>query len=143
MFALARATLADPWQLQVQAKFQHAGFAPAEGAPGLRGLTGSIAGTESGGHVYIDTNAAVFNWPSQFPQPVALEAFKTNLYWKRTAEELLVATPSWQMKTRDGDIHGQASWQQPADGSSPVLTLVGGIQNGNVASCAQLFCRAD
>ena len=141
LFALSRATLSSPWQLQVQANFQSAGFAPAEGAPGLRGLSGSVAGTESGGHVYIDTNTAVFNWPIQFPQPVALQVLKTNLYWKRTAEEFLVATPSWELKTHDGDIHGQMSWQHPADGSSPVLTLVGGIQNGNVASARNYLPR--
>jgi uncharacterized protein (TIGR02099 family) len=141
IFALARPTLADPWQLQVQAKFQRAGFAPAEGAPGLRGLSGSMAGTESGGHVFIDTNTAVFNWPSQFSQPVPLEVLKTNLYWKRTTEELLVATPGWELKTRDGEIRGKTAWRQPADGSSPVLTLVGSIQNGNVASARNYLPR--
>ena len=141
VFALARNTLADPWQLQVQAKFQRAGFAPAEGAPGLRGLTGSIAGTESGGHVYIETSTAVFHWPTQFPQPVELEVLKATIYWKRTTEELLVATPVWEVKTRDGDIHGQLSWQQPADGTSPLLTLVGRIQNGNVASARNYLPR--
>jgi uncharacterized protein (TIGR02099 family) len=142
VFALARNTIADPWQLQVQAKFQRAGFAPAEGAPGLRGLSGSIAGTESGGHLFIDTNTAVFHWPSQFPQPVELQVLKANLYWKRTAEELLVATPSWEAKTHDGDMHAQVAWQQPADGSSPVLTLVGGIQNGSVANARNYLPRA-
>jgi uncharacterized protein (TIGR02099 family) len=141
LFMLSRNTLADPWQLQVQAKFQRAGFAPAQGAPGLRGLTGSIAGTESGGHVYIDTKTAVFNWPSQFLQPAPLEVFNVNLYWKRTAEGLLVATPIWQVKTHDGDIHGRVSWHQPADGSSPLLTLVGSIQNGSVASARNYLPR--
>ncbi len=141
LFALSRNTLAEPWRLQVQAKFQRAGFAPAEGAPGLRGLSGSIAGTESGGHVAIDAGAAAFNWPSQFPQPVELEAFKVNLYWKRTNEELLIATPIWQAKTHDADIHAQVAWQQPADGSSPVLTLVGSVQNGNVAGARNYLPR--
>jgi uncharacterized protein (TIGR02099 family) len=141
VFALARNTLADPWQLQVQAKFKRAGFAPAAGAPGLRGLTGSIAGTESGGHVYLDTNTAVFHWPTQFALPVELEVLKANIYWKRSDEELLVATPVWEVKTHDGDIHAQLSWQQPADGSSPLLTLVGRIQNGNVASARNYLPR--
>ncbi len=38
--ALARSTAADPWRLQVQAKFRDVGFAPVGRAPGLRGLTG-------------------------------------------------------------------------------------------------------
>ena len=120
--------------MQVQAKFQHAGFASVDGVPGLRGIAGSIAGNERGGQVVIDTHAGVFHWPTQFPRSVELERLKANIYWKRTAEELLIASPDWEIKTHDGEIRGQAAWRQPADGSSPMLTLVGGIQNGNAGN---------
>ena len=131
---LERSRAGDPWRMQVQAKFQHAGYASFGGVPGMRGVAGSIAGNESGGHVAIDTSTAVFHWPAQFPQPVELERFKANLYWKRTAQELLIASPDWELKTHDGDILGQLAWHQPTDGSSPLLTLVSTIQNGNVAN---------
>jgi uncharacterized protein (TIGR02099 family) len=124
----------DPWRMQVQAKFQHAGYASFGGIPGLRGIAGSIAGNESGGHIAIDTDTGVFHWPTQFPQPVDLERFKADLYWKRTEQELLLASPGWELKTHDGDILGQLAWHQPADGSSPQLTLVSTILNGNVAN---------
>ncbi len=139
--ALARNTAADPLRLQVQAKFRDVGFAPVGRAPGLRGLTGSIAGTESGGHVTIDTPAAVLSWPAQFPHPVDLDALTTTVYWKRTSEELLVATPDWEMKNRDAGVRLKAAWAEPADGSSPVLTLVSSVQNGNVASTHNYFPR--
>ncbi len=129
--ALQRTQLSDPWQMRVQARFQHAGIAALNGAPGVRGIAGSIAGNERGGHLIIDTNTAVFHWPTQFPRAVQLEQLKANIYWKRTAGELLIASPDWQLKNHDGEIHGQAAWHQPADGSSPVLTLVGGMQSGN------------
>lgn len=139
--ALARSTAADPLRLQVQAQFRDVGFAPVGRAPGLRGLTGSIAGTESGGHVTIDTPTAVFSWPAQFPHPVELDALTTTVYWKRTNEELLVATPDWKMKNRDAGVRLKAAWAQPADGSSPVLTLVSSVENGNVASTHNYFPR--
>ena len=47
----AREPPTEPWRLQIQAKFRDAGFAPVGARPGLRGLTGTLAGTESGGHV--------------------------------------------------------------------------------------------
>jgi uncharacterized protein (TIGR02099 family) len=134
LVALARNTVSDPWRLQVQAKFQRAGFAPVGAAPGIRGLSGSIGGNESGGHVYFDSPTAVFSWPAQFSQPVELQPFQSNLFWKRDAKELLVATPGFEAKTRDFELHGQGSWQQPNDGGSPVLTLLSNIQNGKVAS---------
>ncbi len=140
--ALSRDAVTNPWRLQVQAKFRDLGFAPVGRAPGLRGLSGSIAGNETGGHVAIDTPKAVFNWPGQFAQPVDLMPLKSTLYWKRTNEELLIATPDWEMRNRDGAVHGKAAWAVPADGSSPVLTLVATVENGNVASARNYLPRA-
>jgi uncharacterized protein (TIGR02099 family) len=139
--AMSRNSAADPWRLQVQAKFQGIGFAPLGRAPGLRGLTGTIAGNESGGHVNIDTRTAVFSWPGQFRQPVDLETLTTTLYWKRTQEELLIATRGWELKNRDGEIHGKVALQLPADGSSPMLTLAAAIENGNVANARNYLPR--
>jgi len=48
-----------------------------------------------------------------------LERLKATIYWKRTAQELLIASPDWLIKTHDGEIHGQTAWHQPADGGSP------------------------
>ncbi len=142
VIAWARNRETDPWRLQIEAKFRDFGFAPVGRAPGLRGLTGTIAGDESGGHVNIDTRTAVFTWPTQFPHPVDLETLKATLYWKRTNEELLVATPNWEMKNRDASVHGKAAWAEPADGSSPVLTLVSTVENGNAANVHNYFPRA-
>jgi uncharacterized protein (TIGR02099 family) len=142
VIALARGTAAEPLRLQVQAKFRDVGFAPVGRAPGLRGLTGSIAGTESGGHVNIDTRTAVFTWPAQFPHPVDLDVLTATLFWRRTDEELLVASPNWEMKNRDAGVRVKAAWAQPADGSSPVLTLVSSVENGNAASAHSYLPRA-
>lgn len=139
---LVRVTVADPWRLQVQAKFHDVGFAPVGKAPGVRGLNGNIAGNEYGGVVNIDSLKAVFNWPVQLSQPVDLQKLKATLYWKRTTEELLVATPDWEMKNRDGQVHGKVAWQLPADGSPPVLTLSAVLENGNVANTHNYLPRA-
>jgi uncharacterized protein (TIGR02099 family) len=132
--AFERATVETPWRMHVQAKFQHAGYASVQGVPGLRGISGSIAGSESGGQVAIDTRAGVFHWPAQFPRPVDLERLRANIYWKRTGQELLIASRDWEIKTHDAEILGQMAWHQPSDESSPVLTLVGVIQNGNAGN---------
>jgi uncharacterized protein (TIGR02099 family) len=129
-----RAAPADPWRMHVAAKFQQAGVASLGGVPGVRGVAGSISGNESGGQVIIDTSNGVFHWPSQFPRDVELERLKANIYWKRTAQELLIASPDWQIKTHDGELRGQIAWHQPSDASSPVVTLVGAIVNGNAGN---------
>ena len=142
VIALARNAASDPWRLQIQAKFRDVGFAPVGRAPGLRGLSGSIAGNERGGQVTIDTHSAIFTWPGQFLQPVDLETLKTTVYWKRTDEELLVATSDWEMKNRDAAVRGKVAWRQPADGSSPELTLVSTVENGNAANTRNYLPRA-
>ena len=139
--ALARPSITAPWRLQVQAKFRDVGFAPVGGAPGLKGLTGTIAGTESGGHLNIEGRSAVFSWPGQFSRPVDLATLKATLYWKRTDEELLVAAPDWTMNNRDAGVHGQVAWAVPADGSSPILTLVATVENGNAANARNYLPR--
>jgi uncharacterized protein (TIGR02099 family) len=140
--ALARTSTGDPWRLKVQAKFRHAGFAPIGRAPGLRGLSGSLAGDETGGHVFLDADGAIFAWPAEFSQPIDFTTFQTKLYWKRSAGELLVATPALQLKTRDAELHAVLSWRQPSDDPSPVLTLVSSVQNGNVANARNYLPRA-
>jgi uncharacterized protein (TIGR02099 family) len=139
---LSRGAATDPWRLAVGAHFRGVGFAPAGRAPGLRGLSGTISGTEFGGRVTIDTHTGVLTWPLQLERPIELSNFKTTLYWKRTAEELLVATPSIELKTRDAALHGPAAWHQPADGGSPVLTLAASVDNGNAAQAHGYLPRA-
>ena len=140
--AMARDNVNDPWRLQVRAKFRDAGFAPVGGAPGLRGLTGMIAGNEQGGRVDIDTHTAVFAWPRQFPRPVDLDTLKTTLFWQRTAAQLLIATPGWEMRNRDAAVHARVAWQQPSDGTSPLLTMAATVENGNVADARNYLPRA-
>ena len=142
VIAVARNTASDPWRLQIQAKFRGVGFAPVGRAPGLRGLSGSIAGNERGGQVILDTHAAVFNWPAQFLEPVDLDTLKATVYWKRTNEELLVATPDWEMRNRDAGVRGKVAWRQLADGSAPELTLVSTVENGNAANTRNYLPRA-
>jgi uncharacterized protein (TIGR02099 family) len=140
-FELTRPTVNDPWRMQLWAAFRDAGFAPVGHAPGMRGLTGKLVGTEAGGRIEIDSHAAIFTWPGQFPLPIELQTFKTTLYWKRDAEQLLIATPDIEIENHDAQVRGKAAWLQPADGSSPILTLVSTVENGNVANARNYLPR--
>jgi uncharacterized protein (TIGR02099 family) len=136
--SLARRSVDDPWRFDAHAKFRDMGFAPVGRAPGLRGLTGSFAGNEVAGHVIIDTQTAVYNWPDQFPEPLPLPVLKTTLYWKRSAQELLVASSDLALRTRDASLKGKLSWTRPSDGSSPVFIMASSIDDANVAN-ARLY----
>src|ERR1700723_2862394 len=51
------------------------------------------------------------------------------------------AARDWEMKNRDGEIHGKVALQLPADGSSPLLTLAAAVENGNVANARNYLPR--
>ena len=136
---LTRASVSDAWRFDARAKFRDMGFAPVGRAPGLRGLSGALVGTEAAGHVIIDTHSAVYNWPDQFPEPIALPALKTTLYWRRSAQELLMATSDLELRTHAARVHAKLAWSQPGDGSSPVFTLASSIDDGNAADAPLYF----
>jgi uncharacterized protein (TIGR02099 family) len=136
--SLARSAVTQPWRFDVHARFRGMGFAPAGGAPGIRGLSGTLAGNETAGHLVLDSHAAIYNWPNQFPQPIGLEVLKGNVYWKRAADELLVATSNLELRTRDAAVRAKLAWRQPADGSSPRLTMASTIDDANAAD-ARLY----
>ncbi len=128
-----RTEAAQPWRFTVQARFRELGFAPVGRLPGLRGLTGAVSGDDSGGRIDLASPAPIYAWPAQFSQPVELQSLKTTLYWKRDAEQMVVATPAVEFKTHDASLHGRFAWRQPFNGDSPVMTLAATVDDGNVA----------
>jgi uncharacterized protein (TIGR02099 family) len=138
---LVRDAPADPWRLQVQATFRGVGYAPFGRVPGFRGITGVIYGNQNGGRVDLDTQSALVAWPGQWPQPVPLDSLSGTIYWKRTTDDLLIASPDLKAANRDGSLHLQGFWQQHTGGDSPLLTLVGGIENGNATAAHTYYPR--
>ena len=131
---LSRADPDAPWSMSVHARFSDAGYAPIGAVPGFRGLSGEIAGNQGGGHVRLDCESLLMAWPAQWPEPVAFDTLKSTVYWSRTADGLLIATPSAEVRNPDGVVHAQAALQLRTGGDSPQLTLVARLENGNVAS---------
>ncbi|HEX4151534.1 MAG TPA: YhdP family protein [Steroidobacteraceae bacterium] len=139
---LKRQSFAAPWRFDAHARFRDVGFAPVGTAPGLRGLSGTLAGNESAGHVILDTRTAVFNWPSQLPQPLGVPLLNASIYWRRNPEELLVASSDLALRTRDATLHGKVAWHQPSDGSSAVLTMADTVDDGNAGDAHLYFPHA-
>jgi uncharacterized protein (TIGR02099 family) len=138
---LDRAAAVDPWRMNVHARFRDAGFAPVGKVPGIHGVSGEIAGTESGGHVTIEMHGGLVNWPAQWLEPVTLDTAKTTLYWRRNADGLLIATPGLEAQNHDAQLHGLLALRVPSDGGSPQLTLVTELANGNVAAAHRYLPR--
>jgi len=139
---LVRATIVDPWHMQVHARFRHVGIASMGKVPGISGVTGEITGTESGGHLALEINSGQVSWPVQWPDPVAVEHGQTTLYWNRMAAGLLIATPGFELHNHDAAASGRVALSLPADGGSPYLTLVTELHDGIVADAHTYLPRA-
>ena len=139
---LLRAGAEQPWRMRVHAAFRGAGFAAAGRAPGMRGLSGTLNGDQGGGRVDLDSHALSIAWPYQWQQPVALDALSGTLYWRRAADELLVASPAIIARNKDAALHLQAAWRQSAGADSPELTVVGGVENGDLTAARNYMPRA-
>jgi uncharacterized protein (TIGR02099 family) len=140
---LERASVAEGWRLDVRARFEEAGFAPLGKAPGLRGLSGTVAGNESGGHITLEGGHLRVSWPRQWRNTMALDRFETTLYWRRDSRGLLLATPGVELANRDAAVHLRAALTLPSEGDSPLLTLVAGIDELNLAAASQYLPRAN
>ncbi|HUX72991.1 MAG TPA: YhdP family protein [Steroidobacteraceae bacterium] len=139
---LSRAHAADPWAFEVRAQFRGAGLAPIGSAPGVRGLSGSLAGSQNGGHITLASHGVTLEWPQQWRQPAALAELDGTIYWRRTAADLLFATPGITAQNDDAKVHALASVSVPANGGSPLLTLVGHLDDGNAADAHLYLPRA-
>ena len=108
----------DPWRLQVQAKFRDVGFAPVGRAPGLRGLTRhDRRQRERRARRHRYAHGGIHLAGAISPARSNLDALKATLYWKRTDEELLVATPDW----RDEESRRRAFTGKRRGGSPPTV----------------------
>ncbi len=123
----------DLWHMQLVGKFRGLGFGAVGGMPGLAGLTGTVAGTDSGGRVVLESRNAGIIWPTQFPKAIDVEILKGTIYWRRTPQQWLVSTVSVEASNHDGRTLTQFAWQR-VDGGAPYLTLVSRINDGNVAN---------
>jgi uncharacterized protein (TIGR02099 family) len=137
--SLKRSSLSAPWQFDAGARFRDVGFAPLARVPGLRGLSGSLAGNEMAGHVLLDTHSAVLSWPGQLARPLDLPLLHGSFYWRRNKDELLVAGSDLELQTRDITLHGKLAWHQPGDGGSPVLVMADTVDNGNAGAATLYF----
>jgi uncharacterized protein (TIGR02099 family) len=139
--ALMRHSVSDPWRFEARAKFRGVGLAPLGHAPGLRGLSGSLAGNEQAGHIILDSENSLFNWPEQFPEPIGVPLLKAMVYWRRDTSGVLIATSNLELHTKDASVHGKIAWNEPADGSSPTFTMASTIDNANAGNARLYFPR--
>ena len=121
----ARLGASQPWQLQVKAQIPRRRLRTDGPCAGIARLERNDRRQRERRPGRIDTRTARVQLAGAVSPAGPLDTLKATLYWKRTAEELLIATPDWEMKNRDASVHGKVAWTAPADGTSPLLDAGG------------------
>ena len=128
----------DPWRFDARAKFRDVGFAPRGPRSGpSRAVSGSLAGNEAAGHVIIDT--AVRRVQLARSVSAAHRAAAAQDHAVLEARRAGAAGGDFRSRAahaRWRRVHGKIAWRQPADGSSPVLTLASYHRQRQRGRCA-------
>ena len=108
-------------EFDVSAEFEAAGFAAANGRPGVRKFSGRVRADRDGGRVEIESTNLVVDLGAELNEPVVLDDAIGTIIWRRNAEGILILSDSVQIRNADFDSRMSLQVSIPADGSSPIV----------------------
>jgi uncharacterized protein (TIGR02099 family) len=137
-----RVATAPGGRLQVRARLADAGFSAAGGAPGVRGLGGTLRGDEHALAFDLDAAAPVtVAWPGSLAAPHRIRLHGTVAGW-REGTGWRAATPALALRGTDygADLRG-GLWFQ-GDGTRPRLDLAADVATAPVVAAKRFWLRA-
>lgn len=110
-------------EIYLAATFQEVSIAPRGRWPGVRNLSGRIAGDLFGGSATLDAPGSGFDLPWMFREPLAFTALKTAVAWSRSEEGLEVRLGTLQLENDDAVVDAQGRLHVPPGDASPELEM--------------------
>lgn len=127
-------TDSQPATYAVDASLANVGFAPVLTAPGLTGIAGKLALTESGGTLDLQTGTVNFDLPRMFRDTLTAEAVAGTVNWSIDPTGVTARSEKLEVVSPDGSASAAVEVFVPRDGSSPVLRLAAQGKDLNVAA---------
>lgn len=109
-----------PPQWKIQGRFDNLGFAALGPVADVSGISGTIDGTDKGGHLALDGKAGAIELPGIFTQPgIGFTALQAELDWKAASDGLHVNLQKATFQNQDA--HGEVSgvWHETGGGTGP------------------------
>lgn len=107
----------------VQASFDQLSLAPVERWPGIRNLSGQLAGDRYNGTASLDARDVAVEFPWLFRNALVLATAEASLDWRRDEAGLRLGVSRVELANEDAVIDGTAALTIPADESSPRLEI--------------------
>lgn len=137
-----QATAAPGGRLRTTAQVSDAGFSAANGAPGLRGLGGTLRGDQDA--LAFDFNAAApvtVDWPGNFGAAHRVRLEGTLAGW-RDGAGWRAATPALAVRGPDYGVEVRGGLQFEGDGSRPRIDLAASVATTPVVAAKRFWLRA-
>jgi len=112
----------DP-DISGSANFVGLGFNPVGKAPGLRGLSGALAGTAKSGHVTLNSRTVLFTMPQKFRAPLSADLAQGRVAWTRDAGGWHFTSRQFKLQNAHASADSDLDLTIPDGGASPVLNL--------------------
>ncbi|HEX4780234.1 MAG TPA: YhdP family protein [Usitatibacter sp.] len=107
---------ADPGrEYSVKARFEDLGIDAVDNYPGAWGVSGSVEGTQAGGHVEIAAKKAGFELARLFREPLAFDRVDAKATWQRTGKVLEVKIAEAGFANADGEGTVSGTWHSLPD----------------------------
>jgi len=113
-----------PTDYRLEARVRDWRFGAHERIPGVRGLSGRLSATRTGGEFLLDARALRLDLPRVFPEAHDLTRAASRIRWRRNPEDWFLRAEDIELASRAGRVHGELELRLPTDpAQSPVIKL--------------------
>lgn len=105
------------------ARLEEVSVAPLGRAPGVRNLSGTLAGDLFSGEAVIASRDVAWYFPGLFRAPLSLETLQAKLRWSRDEEGLRIHVPELELENPDARVSAAGELHLPGGDASPQLEI--------------------
>jgi uncharacterized protein (TIGR02099 family) len=123
----------------VKGRFEDLGINAVDNFPGAWGVSGTIEGSQAGGHLEIDAKSGGFELARLFRAPIPFDKLKAKATWKHAASGLEVAISEAHFANADAEGEVSGTWRalpNPERPSPGYVDLKGTLSRAQARSVA-------
>lgn len=129
----------EPSEYSARGELRTVGFAGFERYPGVRGLSGDLQMTETGGEFRLESNDLQIFLPHLLREPVPVRSVESRIRWRQNSDDWFVQAQNIQLNARDARARGEVELRVPKDQSSPILKVDIGFSDGDGSKASRYY----
>jgi uncharacterized protein (TIGR02099 family) len=123
-----------PPEVRVATRFEDLSIRAGPRSPGIRHLSGTVAGDGRSGRAQLSGQDLALEMPWLFREPLVLEAAQAELEWRQDGDGLELRIPDFSGHNPDAFVIARGAVAIPADGGTPQLEFEGLVRDVDVTA---------